>query len=67
MACPICGANCKCRNRGSGGICCKCHKHKPRKIFSEVLNAQAKDLTEEMKKALELHIRRNEEQLSLPL
>ncbi len=28
MACPVCGANCKCRKRGSGGECCGCHKHK---------------------------------------
>ena len=28
MSCPICGANCKCRKRGPGGICCSCHRHK---------------------------------------
>lgn len=28
MACPICGARCRCRN-SSGGICCPCHRHKP--------------------------------------
>jgi len=32
MACPICGANCKCRKRGPGGLCCSCHKHKARPI-----------------------------------
>ena len=28
MSCPICGANCRCRKRGEGGICCSCHRHK---------------------------------------
>jgi hypothetical protein len=28
MACPICGAKCRCRKRGEGGICCGCHRHK---------------------------------------
>lgn len=30
MSCPICGANCRCRKRGPGGICCGCHRHKVR-------------------------------------
>lgn len=30
MACPICGANCRCRKRGEDGRCCSCHKHKAR-------------------------------------
>lgn len=33
MSCPICGANCKCKNRGAGGICCSCHRHKVRRIL----------------------------------
>lgn len=33
MKCPICGANCRCRNRGPGGICCSCHRHKVRKLL----------------------------------
>ncbi len=33
MSCPICGANCRCRARGPGGICCSCHKHKPRRTL----------------------------------
>lgn len=28
MACPICGANCRCKNAGPGGLCCSCHRHK---------------------------------------
>ncbi len=28
--CPICDANCRCRNRGPSGICCTCHKHTPK-------------------------------------
>lgn len=35
MACPICGANCKCRKRGVGGVCCSCHRHKPRPIRAD--------------------------------
>ena len=34
MACPICGANCVCKKRGQGGICCGCHKHKSQKGMS---------------------------------
>jgi len=30
MACPICGAHCRCRNAGPSGLCCSCHRHKPR-------------------------------------
>lgn len=33
MACPICGARCKCKNRGPGGLCCGCHKHKAQRGF----------------------------------
>lgn len=35
MPCPICGANCRCRNRGPGGICCSCHRHKVRRIKTD--------------------------------
>lgn len=31
MACPICGANCRCKKRGPGGLCCGCHRHKAQK------------------------------------
>jgi len=34
MACPICGANCKCKNRGPGGLCCGCHRHKGQRGYS---------------------------------
>lgn len=30
MGCPICGAICKCKNRGVDGTCCSCHRHKTR-------------------------------------
>jgi len=33
VSCPICGANCKCRKRGAGGICCSCHRHKVRRLL----------------------------------
>ncbi len=43
--CPICGANCRCRNAGPGGLCCSCHRHRPRRNFNlntgEVDHAQA--------------------------
>ena len=35
MKCKICGATCRCK-RASGGICCGCHSHKPRKILPAV-------------------------------
>lgn len=34
MACPICGANCRCKKRGPSGICCGCHRHKAQRRFS---------------------------------
>lgn len=34
MSCPICGANCRCRNRGPNGECCGCHSHKSQRGFT---------------------------------
>lgn len=34
MSCPVCGANCRCRKAGPGGMCCGCHKHKSQRGFS---------------------------------
>lgn len=28
MACPVCGAKCRCKHRGPGGRCCGCHRHR---------------------------------------
>ena len=36
MACPVCGANCRCKRRGPGGLCCGCHQHKATKGLSRV-------------------------------
>ena len=36
MACPICGAKCRCKKAGPGGICCGCHRHKSQKTFTRV-------------------------------
>lgn len=36
MACPICGANCQCKRRGDGGMCCGCHRHKTQKGMTRV-------------------------------
>jgi hypothetical protein len=33
MSCPICGANCQCKRRGPDGLCCSCHRHKPRRLW----------------------------------
>lgn len=33
--CPICGANCRCKNAGPDGLCCSCHRHKARSIYSQ--------------------------------
>jgi hypothetical protein len=51
MACPICGANCRCSKRGPGGICCSCHRHKVRRI----LVADSPTLDATTRAALELH------------
>jgi hypothetical protein len=31
MACPVCGAQCRCRKAGEGGLCCGCHRHSVQK------------------------------------
>jgi hypothetical protein len=56
MSCPICGANCRCRKRGPGGICCGCHKHKPRAVRAELLAVKRSDLTAEVSVALDKHL-----------
>ncbi len=53
MSCPICGANCRCKKAGSGGICCSCHKHKARKVLESIPREQSTEIRE----ALERHIR----------
>jgi len=60
MACPICGANCRCRKKGPQGLCCSCHRHKPRGILESVQILQRKDMDDAMVESLELHMRRNE-------
>lgn len=55
MSCPICGANCRCRKRGPGGICCSCHRHKPgRKIRADF--RMPVDAPRETLEALEKHL-----------
>lgn len=54
MSCPICGANCK--RRGSGGICCGCHKHKPRAIRPELLATKRTEMRPEISAALDKHL-----------
>lgn len=40
MSCPICGANCRCKNRGPHGECCGCHSHKAQRGYTRfMLNA----------------------------
>jgi len=44
MGCPICGATCRCRNRGPNGMCCGCHSHKSQRGFTRArLNAWRSD------------------------
>lgn len=57
MSCPICGANCRCRKAGPGGICCSCHKHKVRKILETI----PEEKSQEIRDALERHVRAIEE------
>lgn len=53
MACPICGADCRCRNAGPGGICCTCHTHKVRSILATL----PLEKSQEIRVALERHLR----------
>jgi len=54
MSCPICGANCKCRKRGPGGLCCDCHRHKARPV--RVTADESMDST--MRASLAAHLER---------
>jgi hypothetical protein len=56
MSCPICGANCRCSKRGPGGICCSCHKHKPRAVRSELLARKRSEMSPEISAALDKHL-----------
>jgi hypothetical protein len=53
VPCPICGAKCKCKNVGEGGLCCSCHKHKPKKIMTAWL---PEVVTPELQKSIDEHI-----------
>jgi hypothetical protein len=53
MSCPICGANCRCKKAGPGGICCSCHRHKARKVLESIPLEQSNEIRE----ALARHIR----------
>ncbi len=57
MSCPICGANCRCRKAGPGGICCSCHKHKVRKILDTI----PEEKSYEIRDALDRHLRQIED------
>ena len=56
MSCPICGAHCRCRRRGLGGICCACHKHKARPVRPELLVKKRTEMTPEISAALYKHL-----------
>jgi hypothetical protein len=56
MSCPICGATCRCRNVGPGGICCSCHTHKVRSILETIPEQKS----QEIRDALERHLRQIE-------
>lgn len=55
MACPICGANCQCRNRGPGGLCCSCHRHKPSAVRVADYASRGREYTPELLAAVEKH------------
>jgi len=55
MACPICGANCKCKNRGPSGLCCSCHRHKPSAATVEAYLARNPEISGELVAAVEKH------------
>jgi hypothetical protein len=59
MACPICGAICKCKNAGPGGICCDCHHHKPRTLKADFV-IDRPEWDELTRKAVEAHRKESE-------
>jgi hypothetical protein len=56
MACPICGAKCKCRKAGPGGLCCSCHKHKPRPIRADFKFGSVDELDASTRESWTKHI-----------
>lgn len=54
MSCPICGANCRCRKRGPGGICCSCHRHKARRVLDTFKIPM--DASTDLRRSLEWHL-----------
>lgn len=60
MSCPICGADCRCRNRGPGGICCSCHRHKVRGLTADFTIAvderKLEQFDEDTRKSIEQHL-----------
>lgn len=52
MACPICGANCKCKKRGPSGLCCDCHRHKPNAGRVSAFQYPASDMPPEVSASL---------------
>ena len=55
MPCPICGANCQCKNRGAGGLCCDCHRHKPSAARVAAFMARCPDPPADVLAILEKH------------
>jgi hypothetical protein len=55
MSCPICGANCQCRKRGPGGLCCSCHRHKPSVVAVDAWSRRGGEVTTEEWQSYEKH------------
>jgi hypothetical protein len=55
MACQICGARCMCKKRGPSGLCCGCHRHKPRPIREAYRDVWPEFLDDDERKSLLRH------------
>jgi hypothetical protein len=63
--CPICGANCKCRKRGPGGLCCSCHRHKPRAILEGFSILRGDRFESQLRLSLDRHKAKLEKKIDL--
>lgn len=58
MPCPICGANCQCKRVGEGGMCCSCHRHRPRRSLGSLRSINRAALASDAeRRSLDDHIR----------
>ena len=56
MACPICGAKCRCKRRGPGGLCCSCHRHKVKRVLRSDFSLELGVTLQEFQASLAKHV-----------